>query len=251
MYDVAELRPDHDALWQAIAAELRVRGIDAPPALTRHVEPAALWRDPELLMSQTCGWPFVTELAPMLTVVGAFEYAVDSDAGTRYRSQLITAAGSGRSVDDLGRPGVSIAVNAADSLSGWVSLRGLLDSTDGRWEGAVVATGAHVRSIEAVAHGVADVALVDEVTLALLHTHRPEAVRGIEVVGVGPQIPGLPLVVRRDGGAGLVPTVRAAIGAAIERPDLASTLRRLLIRRFHPVDDEHCAPLRQLCPPTT
>ena len=72
MYDLDELAADHDVLWQAIRGQLRRRGIDAPPQLTRATPAPELWRDPQLLLSQACGWPVVTELASAVRVVGAF-----------------------------------------------------------------------------------------------------------------------------------------------------------------------------------
>ena len=66
------------------------------------------------------------------------------------------------------------AVNAADSLSGWVSLLAAFRSAGAPWHGSVITTGAHVRSIDAVREGSADVASIDAVTFALLGDLHPE-----------------------------------------------------------------------------
>lgn len=251
MYDLPETVADHEALWQAIAAELRRRGVPAPAQLTRAVGIDELWRHPDLLLAQMCAWPFVTGLSMRLRVVGAFGYAVGSGGGPTYRSQLVARAGAGIDPGDLGRPGLSIAVNALDSLSGWVSLHGMLAATGGRWQGAITITGSHVASVEDVVGGRADVALVDEVTLALLHSHRPHAMARVEVFGQGPSIPCLPLVVRRAVADELAPIVREALAAVVADPELAAVRARLLIRCFHPVGDDHCAPVCDLRPPAT
>src|SRR5262245_55113197 len=222
MYDLPEVSADHDALWRSISAQLSERGVPAPAALLRDVDVHDLWRRSDLLVAQTCGWPYVTELSDRLRVVGAFEYAVDGSHGPRYRSQLIARRDAGVTADDLGAGRLTIAVNSFDSLSGWVSLRGLLDATGGRWAGDVTLTGAHARSVEAVANGAADVALVDQVTLALLAAHRPTAVDLVEVIGQGPPIPCLPIVVRRAAGDELTSIARHAFAAAIADPELAA-----------------------------
>ena len=64
MYDDPDLAPANDALWRRIAAALSERGVDAPARLTRGVDLAALWRSPRLVFGQTCGYPYVTALAP-------------------------------------------------------------------------------------------------------------------------------------------------------------------------------------------
>jgi hypothetical protein len=56
MYDLPELREATDELWRALAARLQNRGIDAPVTLERdETNLDAVWSDPRLLLSQTCG----------------------------------------------------------------------------------------------------------------------------------------------------------------------------------------------------
>src|SRR5208337_3099340 len=57
MYDFPEIAAANDALWAAIAAGLKARGVGAPARLTRGEDIAALWRDPGLVFGQTCGYP--------------------------------------------------------------------------------------------------------------------------------------------------------------------------------------------------
>ena len=63
MYDWPELRPATDRLWAAVRDGLRQRGVAAPEGLTRDVGLMAGWTDPGLVLGQTCGLPFVRELA--------------------------------------------------------------------------------------------------------------------------------------------------------------------------------------------
>jgi len=70
MYDLPELRTATDAWWSGMAAALRRAGIDpVPDQLTRVDSIAAVWRDPNLLLSQTCGYPLVREMADILQPV--------------------------------------------------------------------------------------------------------------------------------------------------------------------------------------
>jgi hypothetical protein len=76
MYDFAELTEAHERLWAAVAEALAADGVPAPPLLTADavVGLRDAWLDPDLFLSQSCGWPLVTELAGRVTVVGAFHY---------------------------------------------------------------------------------------------------------------------------------------------------------------------------------
>jgi ABC-type phosphate/phosphonate transport system substrate-binding protein len=187
MYDLEEVRLAVDELWHGLRDRLRDAGVvDAPDEL-RWIGDLYddHWLHPQLLLSQSCGWPIVDRLAARVTVVGAFTYAGVSTPDARYRSVLVTRADD----VDIALPGRRVAVNGYDSLSGWVSLRAAVNPL-----GPVIVTGAHVRSVEAVRSAAADLACIDGVTWALLQRHRPDAVAGLAVVGHGPDIPCLPLI---------------------------------------------------------
>ena len=246
MYDIDELTADHDALWGAIRVGLLDRGIEAPRRLTRDADAHTLWHDTRLFMSQACGWPLVHELAGKAQVVGTFEYAVGSAAGARYRSQLVARRDD--SVDWRNLSTSTVAVNSFSSLSGWVSLSDAFDGSP-RAPRALVESGAHSASIAAVVDGRADLASIDEVTLALLRRWRPAAVEGVEVVGQGPLIPCLPLIARHDTPPDTVAALREAIVDALADPASSAALERLLIVGFHPVDEHHYASLPS--PPVT
>jgi ABC-type phosphate/phosphonate transport system substrate-binding protein len=203
MYDLPEIVPAVEAFWLIIAERLRAAGVGDVPT-TLHWGGDLYedhWLHPQLLLSQSCGWPVVDRLAGKVGVVGAFTYAGVSDGAGHYRSVLVTRA------DDTEWPlaGRRVAVNGYDSLSGWISLRSAVPSL-----GPVLVTGAHVDSVAAVADRRADLACVDGVTWQLLGRHRAAAVTSLTVIGHGPLIPCLPLVTHRTGGPG-VETLRAAL----------------------------------------
>jgi hypothetical protein len=119
MYPFEPLRPAYDRLWQAV----RQRAPWVPDRLEWDVDIHAQWRDPATVVSYTCGWPLVTELADLadadrLHVVGTFVFAIPDADGPTYRSVLV-ARRPGTAADFAG---ARAAANGADSLSGWVSL---------------------------------------------------------------------------------------------------------------------------------
>lgn len=225
MYSLLPLRDAVDALWGVVRWHLGW----GPSMLEWEVLTPDVWHHPDLLLAQTCGWPLVTQLAEEVAVVGTFDYDVPGSAGGRYQSVLISRETA--PFEQLrSRPGVVAARNAADSLSGWISLQHA-------WGGvptAVVETGSHVESVRAIAEGRADVASVDAVTWALVSSLEPELVRSLSVVGGGPLVPCLPLVVPLRH-ASHVDELRAAFTAAVADPAAAAACSTLRIRGFVPL----------------
>ena len=244
MYDLAEVRGAVDELWRAIAARL---GPDAPAALTWPADIEAACRGPELVLGQTCGLPLVTALDGTVAVVGAFARTGASDPDAHYRSVLIAR----RAAPLVAQAGRVAAVNSWGSLSGWASFGAAVQAAVPGAAPArrtpffrdVIVTGAHVASLRALADGRADVACIDGVTLALVRTHRPDALVGLHEIGCGPRIPCLPLVTAagRD-----VLALRAAIRGALADPGTAGARRALLIEGFVPLGAPDYAIARRL-----
>lgn len=234
MYDPEPLREATDALWDAIAAGLRLRGIDAPARLSRPAHLPEDWLRPDLLLSQTCGLPFARRLRGRVALVAGVAYDIPDCAPGNYRSRIVVRASDPvRSLADL--RGRVLAVNSEDSQSGAGSVRAVLRGMGGLqpFFGCLVLTGAHLDSIRAVARGEADVAAIDSVTFALALRHLPEA-RELRVLASTPETPGLPLITRRDGPvAALFAAVEEAIGTV--GPGVRSTL---LLRGIMPRRDE-------------
>ncbi len=238
MYPFAHLHAAYDELWSAIRSRLG----DAPGALDRDIELHAAWSRPDLLLGQTCGWPLVQQLAGEVAVVGAFDVAVPFASGGRYRSVLVASKPLG--VDEWkADPHTVVAMNNPDSLSGWVSMQWA-------WGGVpanVLTTGGHALSMRAVAAGEAHLASIDAMSFAFLTETEPTVGGRVHVIGHGPSVPSLPLVMaaaladRRD-------EVRAAVAAAVADPALAEACARLRIRGFVPFGFEDYASLPELLP---
>ncbi|WP_421879148.1 phosphate/phosphite/phosphonate ABC transporter substrate-binding protein [Pacificispira sp.] len=244
-YDLPELTGATDAWWVGIAGHLRRQGVaDVPDTLTRASDGEALWRDPALLLTQTCGYPLMTELRDYLQPVATPDYDCEGCAPGHYSSAIIVRrADSVTSLSDL--RGRRAAVNNANSHSGMNALRHTVAplAPAGTFFGSIVLSGGHALSAEAVRRGEADVAAIDSVTWALLHRYRSQAVEELRVLQWTRQAPALPYAVRVDAQADLVRRIRDALLDAAKDPDLATCRGDLLIKAMRPAGVEDYAPM--------
>jgi ABC-type phosphate/phosphonate transport system substrate-binding protein len=224
-----------EAWWHAVSRALRARGLaDLPASLSRPSELEAHWRDPRLLLSQTCGYPLVTALLPDVAVVGAFRYAAPGCSGVDYRSELIARAEDAGSVE--GFRGRVAAINSRDSHSGCRALLAAVAplAPDGAFFGRELVSGSHRQSLAAVRSGAADIAAIDCVSLAGFRRCEPELVRGLRSVGSTRSAPGLPLITSATTGAAELAAIRAALQDACADETAADARRALFIDGFEP-----------------
>lgn len=222
MYDVAPLQAAHDAYWRLIRDRLRARGVAAPDALTRGEGaywPA--WQADDLVLSQTCGYPYRARLHGRVTLVGTPDFGVEGCPPGHYCSVYVVRGDDPRrTVEDF--DGAVIAWNDALSQSGWAApgndaaRRGIAFTTGPQ-------TGAHAQSARAVAEGRADIAALDAVTWAVL-TDNGLAPTGLRVLDRTPPTPGLPYIAGPGADAA---AIRGAVADAIVAlpADLRARLR--------------------------
>lgn len=223
MYDLPELRAVTDAWWSGLVRHFRAAGLDdVPERLTRPGEGPAFWRRPDLLLSQSCGYPVSTVLSDRVRVVGTPCYRFPGCDGPRYSSVVIVGADA--KISDLADlRGLRCAINMPDSWSGHQVLR-LMDAASeigGGILGDVILSGGHRASIAMVARGDADFAAIDCVTYGLLSRHAPAAIAGVRVLDMTPAAPGLPLIAGSSVGDGQLSGLRAGLHAAMDDPALA------------------------------
>ncbi|MGD9511076.1 MAG: phosphate/phosphite/phosphonate ABC transporter substrate-binding protein [Geminicoccaceae bacterium] len=230
MYDLPTVRWATDALWRAIATALAARGVAAPAGLDRRAGYASAWREPGLLLSQTCGYPFVTGLRGEVWLVATPCYRAEGCVEADYRSVLLVREDDpADALADL--RGRRVAYNALDSQSGHNALRAMVAplARDGRFFAGRIATGAHAASMAAVADGEADLCAVDCVTWALLRRHEPERTHGLRAIGWTAAAPALPLITAVGGPVALL---REALQAALADPENAPAREALLLDGF-------------------
>ena len=198
MYDMPEFTEATDAWWRGLACAMTREGIkDVPGTLKRGEEFVTLWRDPNLLISQTCGYPLTHEYKDDLRLVATPEFSAPGCAGAAYSSFIMV-----REDDPAKEPadlkGRAIAFNGPESQSGYSAPRAVFAplSKDGKFFSRAVVSGGHANSLDMVVKGKADVCATDCVTYALLARYRPGAVRGLRVLSESPSAPGLPYVTR-------------------------------------------------------
>ncbi len=192
MYDFGPAQAANDRLWALIRTGLRGRGVNAPEALTRgeHAYWDA-WQSPDLLLSQTCGYPFRARLHDTVTYVGTPDYGVEGCAPGYYRSVFVARADDPRrTLVDF--DGARFAYNEPLSQSGWAAPQTHAARLGIRLP-PTLQTGGHRLSAKAVAEGRADIAALDAVTHALMQDHDSEA-RALRVVGMTDPTPGLPCI---------------------------------------------------------
>ncbi|QPC88079.1 PhnD/SsuA/transferrin family substrate-binding protein [Mesorhizobium sp. NBSH29] len=205
MYDWPEVRAETDAQWARLRDALRDVGVDAPDALTRDVaDLQALWRNPQLLLSQTCWGPMELGLADHVQLVGQPSYdGIEGGQGIFYSSALVMRRGEGALQTPTGQPilpldlmaGKRLAFNSPDSMSGIIGLARDLAAAVKNLDlfSARIETGGHRASVIAVAEGHADIAAIDCRSWSLAKKFEPAAA-GLQAVGWTAARKGLPYI---------------------------------------------------------
>ncbi len=217
MYDLPELRPQTDALWQRLAVAMRDAGVkDVPDWLSRQEPCHSTWRRRDLIFSQTCGYPMMHEYRSVLRPLATPRYSAPGCRGSEYVSAVVVRANAEHK-DIAALRDTVCAVNSSISQSGYNALRALIAplSINGRFFSEVRVTGSHPGSIELVSAGQADICAVDCVTHALLGRYRPSALEGTRVMSYTPCCPGLPFVTRMDLDADQFDRLRDAVHEAL------------------------------------
>lgn len=228
MYDFGAAMPANDRLWALVRDRLRAGGLDAPQGLTRG--PGAYWpawEAPDLILSQTCGYPYRERLHDLVTYVGTPDFGVEGCPPGYYRSVFVARVKDARrTLTDF--DGAGFAYNEDLSQSGWaapqVHAAGL-----GLRLPAVVQTGGHRLSAHAVAEGRADIAAIDAVTWTLLQGEDP-VTKALRVIDQTTPTPGLPYISGPGADADLIHAALVAAVAALDPADRATLRLKGIVR---------------------
>lgn len=211
MYDRPETAAANDRFWALIRSQLH----DAPGGLSREGDVWKVWTSPDLLLAQTCGCPYRTRLYGEVELVGTPDHGLPGCPPGHYNSVFIARK------DRAGEPlqafgGTVFAYNDGLSQSGWAAPmihlhdRSLLP-------GALLETGGHRQSAEAVAEGRADFAALDALSWEMIREYDGFAPQLCEIERTAPT-PALPYITAR--GSDPAPLF-AALGTAIRGLDPA------------------------------
>jgi ABC-type phosphate/phosphonate transport system substrate-binding protein len=224
MYNVT---PDLAADWRGWlgdvldAVDLEAQIVDSGDDLH------ALWRRPDLLLSQTCGYPLVTALHQQVQLIATPQFDAPGCNGADYSSALVTRVDA--PFDTLAAcRGARAAYNQDDSNSGMNVFRHAVAplAQDGRFFGSTVRTGSHLGSLRAVAQNQADLAAIDCVTYAFVCDELPELAQQVRVLGWTAESPGLPLIASREVPQASIQALLEALDEArLKQPERAERLR--------------------------
>ena len=243
MYNLSEMRPFNTAFWHVLAAALAEAGVSDLPAdllFERAAVPACI--GPEVLFTQTCGYPLQTIYSRQYAMLGVPRYdAPGCDApeiqGPSHRAFFLVR--SDDPVQDLnGLRGRVFACNSPHSNSGMnLPRRTLAPLAGGRpFFSRVVWTGTHPASMQRVQSGEADAAAIDNLTYAFHADYRPAALVGLRVLAETVPSPAIPFVTA----ATTEPSVQMALNHALahfsQEGQFADLRDRLRIREIVPPD---------------
>lgn len=187
MYDRLELRAATDSFWQAIRQALG----HGPDPLTREGDSWDQWESPDLLLSQTCGYPYRARLHGKVQIVGTPDYGLEGCGPGEYRSVFVARKDDPRN-DPAEFAAARFAYNEPMSQSGWAAPGAYAGSrgfafTDTR------RTGSHIASARAVAEDQADLAALDAQSWRLMQRYDTFADK-LHVIAATPPTPALPFI---------------------------------------------------------
>jgi len=187
MYDRTEVSQANDQFWSAIRHALGY----GPAGLTRDMDVWDIWQSPELLLAQTCGYPYRARLHGYVTLIGTPDYNVPDCAPGYYNSVFITRADDPRR-DLAGFHAATFAYNEPMSQSGWAAPMSHMTAQNLTFANHAQ-SGAHVTSAQMVAFGGADIAAIDAVTWAMIEKYDTFA-KDLRVIARTTPTPGLPFI---------------------------------------------------------
>ncbi len=221
MYDWPEVREHTGAFWVCFE---RHSGLSVK--LDRESSYSDAWRNPNLIFSQTCGYPFTHEFKGLLHYIATPHYICAGCDDASYSSFIFA-----RQAVPLGEfRGKIAAINSMDSMSGMLALKLVFASfvKGGEFFERKLITGGHLNSLQAVRDGKADVCAIDAVCVALAQKYRPQTLEGLVIIAQSPMVPSLPFVTR----SGNPEHLRIALTKTFADPELKTTREALLMDGF-------------------
>lgn len=233
-------------LWGFLRDTLKAAGLtDVPDGLDPDMVYHEAWLDPRLLLSQTCGFPYVNRLRDRVRLVATPAYGFPGCDGANMCSFIVVRDDfQVHRLADL--RGAKAAINSPDSNSGANLFRASVAplATKGHFFAEVIETGSHHGSLVAVAAERADVAAIDCITFANFRRFKPDVLQGIRILAQTMTGPGLPFITRPDASDGEVAVMREAFSKSLEEPSLADARAVLGLIGFEYLTPADYEPLR-------
>ena len=235
-------------LWHFLHDLLRAEGLGGvPETLDETIRYDEAWLHPDLLLAQTCGYPYVRHLRGRVRLVATPAYGLAGCDGPLKCSFIVVRRDNPATTLAAIR-GSRAAINEPGSNSGVNLFRAAIAplARGGRFFEEVVETGGHGASLDAVASGRADVAAIDCVTYGNMLHFDPDRLANIKVLAETAKSPGLPLITRAAASDAELAALRRALAAAIAAPTLASVRDTLSLTGFTVLEDDDYDLLAQM-----
>lgn len=227
MYDWPELRAETDAFWRLLRHQFQDAGFQPPGQLSRCEDEAEGWLSPNLFFSQTCGYPFATNLRGKVALLGTPHYDIEGWNGPKYSSALLVRSES--TLDDIRHSrSMCFAFNGRNSLSGYRCLGPLFGNPEA-WFAGTLESGGHRASANLVCDGLADIAAIDALCWHYYQRFEPERAAKLRVVSWTPPLPGLPYITNNCWNADELNALRRALAAAAKRAAFVPLTEKLNI----------------------
>lgn len=222
MYVAPERVREATAQWLARILEL----LQATRRDASSLQLLELFKAPELLLAQTCGYPLMTQLRGRVQLIGRPRYELPDSSAGEHCSVIVSRESDPRRVlsDFKNSRGV---INDLHSNSGMNLFRHQLAhwQQDGRFFASVALSGAHQQSLRWVREGWADLASIDSVTFAYLARYSPAEVAGLRIVARTASAPTLPYISALNSGSEGAEWIRQAMNTALQQlPYVSETL---------------------------
>jgi ABC-type phosphate/phosphonate transport system substrate-binding protein len=232
MYNLPEMRAANARLWEALRGLLAEAGVtDLPDGLIFERPPVPERIGPEVLFSQTCGYPLETIFRGQAVRLGTPCYDAPGCDGPTHCGLFVVPVGSpAQDLRDL-RGGV-FWLNNRHSNSGLnLPRRALAEIAGGRrFFAQVIETGSQPGNLDRIAGGEGDVTAVDCVTYAFWQQYRPEAAARTRILARTLASPAIPFVTSADTPAAIVEILLGALRELLRNPRYAAACAGLRLK---------------------
>ncbi len=231
MYDFAEISSATDQFWRALQKNLVTLGLnDVPALLVRPDDLQAFWSSHDLLIGQTCGYPFKTGLCGDARYVATPCYRTRFSTGPTHKSLIVVHHQSQIETISDAR-GKICAINMADSNTGMNLLRLEIAKLQpaSPFFSRVYETLAHRNSMRAVANGEADMTAIDCVTFALVEQIDRTLCRQLKIIAETEATPALPFITSSETNEKTLSVLRDALHMTMKDPTQHTNLKTLML----------------------
>jgi ABC-type phosphate/phosphonate transport system substrate-binding protein len=247
MYNWPEAINAIDQFWSPLINNQKAGGFDVDNTLATDRDAYDVWLNPQMLLAQTCGFPYVTKLKGKVQLVATPHYAVEGCSGSNYRSVILRRESDTRKqLCDFA--GATAAVNSFRSQSGCNALLGTLvrEGLNAPCLQSLKKSGSHRNSMRMVASGGADICAIDAVCWQLMKDFEPETAAKMTVVCWSDAQPGLPFITNNTMKPEQIVELRVALYSALDEALAKQSAAGFYIKGFSILNDSDYAGITQM-----